>query len=75
MDALKPVRVKFKLEDKVIEELIEKQWSIGKIKGIIRKKFKINPYYMFQLLYEGRILENELKFKDIGYKQETFIKV
>ena len=75
MDSLKPINVKFKLEKQVIEELIIINWSIGKVKGKIRKRFKINPYYILELIYSGQVLENTRQFKEVNYQSNTFIKV
>ena len=75
MDSLKPINVKFKLEKQVIEELIIINWSIGKVKGKIRKRFKINPYYILELIYKGDVLENTRQFKEVNYQSNTFIKV
>ena len=75
MDSLKPINVKFKLEKQVVEELIIINWSIGKVKGKIRKRFKINPYYILELIYNGQVLENTRQFKEVNYQSNTFIKV
>ena len=75
MDSLKPINVKFKLEKQVVEELIIINWSIGKVKGKIRKRFKINPYYILELIYKGEVLENTRQFKEVNYQSNTFIKV
>lgn len=75
MDSLKPINVKFKLEKQVIEELIIINWSIGKVKGKIRKRFKINLYYILELIYKGDVLENTRQFKEVNYQSNTFIKV
>ncbi|MHA1649938.1 MAG: ubiquitin-like protein [Candidatus Helarchaeota archaeon] len=75
MDSIQSIKVKFKLETQLIEEEISQSWTIGKIKGKIRKKFKINPYYTLQLIYNGQVLENKQKFKEINYKIGSIIKV
>ena len=75
MDSLKPINVKFRLEKQVVEELIIINWSIGKVKGKIRKRFKINPYYILELIYNGQVLENTRQFKEVNYQSNTFIKV
>ncbi len=75
MNLTKPIRVKFKLENQLIEEVVEGSWTIGKIKGKIRKTLKINLYYELQLVYRGEVLENSKKFNDIDYTPETIIKV
>lgn len=75
METNKPLRVKFKLESQVIEELIETIWTIGKIKGKIRKSFKINPYYSLEFLYNGKVLENSRQFREIDYEIGAIIKV
>jgi len=75
MDTSKPLKVKFKLENQVLEELIANNWTIGKIKGKIRKIFKINSYYNLEFLYNGQILENSKQFREINYKSDTIIKV
>lgn len=75
MELLKSCKVKFKLETHEIEEIIEREWTIGKIKGKLRKSLKINPYYTLQLLYQGRVLEDNEKFKEINYAPDTIIKV
>jgi hypothetical protein len=75
MDTIKPVKVKFKLENQIIEDYIENSWTIGKIKGKIRKFFKLNPYYTLQLLYNGAVLENDRIFKEVNYIPDTTIKV
>jgi hypothetical protein len=75
LDSIKPVKAKFKLENQLIEEDIVQSWTIGKIKGVIRKKFQINIYHQLQLLYQGHVLENMKKFKDIQYSPGTIIKV
>jgi len=56
------------LENHVVEEWIETNWTIGKIKGKIRELFKINPYYILEFLYNGQILENSRQFSEIGYQ-------
>lgn len=75
MDSIQLIKVKFKLENQLIEEEISQSWTIGKIKGIIRKKLKINPYYILQLIYKGQVLENKQKFKEINYSIGSIIKV
>ncbi len=75
MDSLNPINVKFKLDKQVVEEQIQLNWSIGKVKGKIRKPFKINPYYILELIYKGEVLENKRKFKEVNYEPNTFIKV
>ena len=75
MDAIKPVRVTFKLGNHEIDEYIEQSWSIGKIKGKVRKLFQLNPYYTLQLIYQGQVLETSQKFRDINYVEDTAIKV
>jgi len=75
MNSLNPVKVKFKLEGQVVEEVIENNWTIGKIKGKIRKSFQINPYFTLQFLYNGEVLENDVIFKDVKYSSGSTIKV
>lgn len=75
METSKPLRVKFKLENQVVEDDIENNWTIGKIKGKIRKLFKVNSYYSLEFLYNGQILENSKQFREINYKSDTIIKV
>jgi len=75
MDLIKPLKVKFKLENRVVEEEVVQSWTIGKIKGRLRKVFQINAYYELQLLYNGRVLENTTKFKEINYVADSLIKV
>ena len=75
MDALKPARVTFKLGNHVMDEYIEQSWSIGKIKGKVRKLFQLNPYFTIQLIYQGQVLEPNQKFREINYVPDTVIKV
>ena len=75
MDSIKPVKAKFKLENQLIEENIMQSWTIGKIKGIIRKRLQINIYHELQFLYLGQVLENNKKFKEIQYSPDSIIKV
>jgi hypothetical protein len=75
MEPRKPLKVQFKLENQVDEDLIEINWTIGKIKGKIRKLFEINLYYTLEFIYKGQILDNSKQFREIGYKRDTIIKV
>ena len=73
--SVKPTSVKFKFEGKIIEAFLEGGWTIGNIKGKIRKKLRVNLFYDLQLIYRGEVLDIQKKFKDLNYDPEFFIKV
>ncbi len=45
--------------------VLEKKWSIAKVKGIVRQEYKINKLYTIQLLLDGKPLHPKKILQDV----------
>ena len=78
LKAIDPMNIKFKCFDfpkdqqiKVIS--VQRGWRIGKVKGLIRQEYRINPSYNIELTLKGNILNNDKIVEEITLNPEKDI--
>lgn len=64
METTEPIKIKFKCsdfpKDKQKRIIIAKStWRVGKLKGLVREAYHINPSYAIQLSLKGEILSDD----------------
>ncbi|MHA1376791.1 MAG: hypothetical protein ACTSRG_00235 [Candidatus Helarchaeota archaeon] len=75
MKSIEEINIKFKCydfpKDQQIKIIAAKPgWRIGKIKGLVRKKFRINPSFTIELTLRGEILSNNQLIEGLVFNPE-----
>ena len=81
MKPIESIDVKFKCFDfpkdqqiKIIN--VKSDWRIGKVKGLVRKAYRVNPSYSIELTLKGEILPNDILIDGLIFQpQKDIIKV
>ncbi|NVM03562.1 MAG: hypothetical protein HWN67_14630 [Candidatus Helarchaeota archaeon] len=50
--------------------LVKGDWRIGKVKGLVRKAYRINPSYTIELTLKGEILPNDKLVDGLDFNPE-----
>ena len=75
MNQIKNIEVKFKCFDFPKEQQIKvinvkSEWRIGKVKGLVRQAYRINPSYFIELTLKGEILPNDKLINELVFSPE-----
>ena len=75
MKQIETIDIKFKCFDfpkdqqiKVIN--VKSDWRIGKVKGLVRQAYRINPSYFIELTLKGEILPNDKLIDELDFSPE-----
>ncbi len=52
---------------------VKSNWRIGKVKGLVRKVYRINPSYTIELTFKGEILPNDRLIETLTFLPEQDI--
>ncbi|MHA1385810.1 MAG: hypothetical protein ACTSR3_18825 [Candidatus Helarchaeota archaeon] len=75
MNSIKEIKVKFKCydfpKDQQVKMIpIKSGWRIGKVKGLVRKAYRINPSFTIELTLRGEILTNDKLVEGLVFNPE-----